>query len=399
MRIFANGGGSGERISSIYERINSLIDHNKPVLYIPLAMEPDKHPYDGCYEWIKQEIASINISNIVMPESFDELALLNYDDYSFVFIGGGNTFRLLKGLKDSGAFLKLKDFILRDGIVFGGSAGAVIMGKDVSCSMDENYVELKDTRGFDLLNGYSVFPHYTNFKSKLSKEENEERLKIFTDRIINYTKDDLKMIAIPEEDTVIVDNGGMQIVGYKPYYKFEKGVMQMVKENLWLKEVTENDGLEGLKYLQDIVNEEGIMVAPAPKDINEATYPQWLKTKADTAKGINMPEGYIPCTTYWVMLDDKIIGLANIKHYLNDFLRKKGGHLGLSLAKEYRGKGIGYETTLLLIDKARSEFGIDDILLTNEPDNVASRKLCEKLGAELTDIDEHCHYWIRNKQK
>ena len=21
--------------------------------------------------------------------------------------------------------------------------------------------------------------------------------------------------------------------------------------------------------------------------------------------------------------------------------------------------------------------------------------MCEKLGAELTDIDEHCHYWIR----
>ena len=167
------------------------------------------------------------------------------------------------------------------------------------------------------------------------------------------------------------------------------------KENLWLKELTENDGIEGLRYLQNIVNEEGIMVAPAPKDIDETTYPKWLKEKADTAKGINMPEGYIPCTTYWVMLDDKIVGLANIKHYLNDYLRKKGGHLGLSLAKEYRGKGIGYKATKLLIEKARNDFGIEDILLTNEPENTASRKLCEKLGAELTDIDEHCHYWIK----
>ena len=172
-----------------------------------------------------------------------------------------------------------------------------------------------------------------------------------------------------------------------------------MKEELYLKELTENDGLDGLKYLQDIVNEEDIMVAPAPKDIDETTYPKWLKEKADTANGINMPEGYVPCTTYWVMLNDKIIGLANIKHYLNDYLRKKGGHIGLSLAKEYRGKGYGYKVTLLLIDKARKEFGIDDILLTNEPDNIASRKLCEKLGAELTDISEHCHYWIRNIKK
>ena len=47
------------------------------------------------------------------------------------------------------------------------------------------------------------------------------------------------------------------------------------------------------------------------------------------------------------------------------------------------------------IEKARNEFGIEDILLTNEPNNIPSRKMCEKLGAELTDIDEHCHYWIR----
>ena len=170
-----------------------------------------------------------------------------------------------------------------------------------------------------------------------------------------------------------------------------------MKNKLWLKELTENDGIDGLKYLQDLVNEDGIMVAPAPKDINKETYPEWLKSKVDTAKGINLKEGYIPCTTYWVMLDDKIIGLANIKHYLNDFLRKKGGHLGLSLAKEYRGKGIGLEITKLLIEKARNQFGIEDILLTNEPNNIASRKLCEKLGAELTDIDEHCHYWIRKQ--
>lgn len=168
-----------------------------------------------------------------------------------------------------------------------------------------------------------------------------------------------------------------------------------MNNNIILKEITENDGLEGLRYLQDIVNEEGIMVSPAPKDIDENTYPKWLKEKSDMSKGINLPEGYIPCTTYWVMLNNKVIGLANIKHYLNDYLRKKGGHLGLSIAKEYRGQGLGYEVLKLLIKKAREDFCIEDILLTNDPENIASRKLCEKAGVELTDIDEHCHYWVR----
>ena len=169
----------------------------------------------------------------------------------------------------------------------------------------------------------------------------------------------------------------------------------MNREGLYLQELAESDGPEGLRFLQELVNEEGIMVAPAPKDIDETSYPRWLKAKVNTARGIDLPDGFIPCTTYWVMLDGKVIGLANIKHYLNDALRKKGGHIGLSLAKNYRRRGLGTRTTGLLIEKARNEFGIGDILLTNEPDNIASRKLCEKLGAELSDIDEHCHYWIR----
>ena len=57
------------------------------------------------------------------------------------------------------------------------------------------------------------------------------------------------------------------------------------------------------------------------------------KGKVDMAIGDNLPLGYVPCTTYWVMLDNKIIGLANIKHYLNDYLRKKVGILDYQLLK------------------------------------------------------------------
>ena len=99
----------------------------------------------------------------------------------------------------------------------------------------------------------------------------------------------------------------------------------MNKDRLWLREVTTEDNFEGLYFLQDLVNEKGIMFAPAPKGIDENSYGDWLQTKMNVANGVNMPDEFIPCTTYWVMLNDKIIGLANIKHYLNDNLRKKVG--------------------------------------------------------------------------
>ena len=40
-------------------KLNEIIDHNKPMLYIPLAMDEVEHPYDGCYEWIKEEMYKI----------------------------------------------------------------------------------------------------------------------------------------------------------------------------------------------------------------------------------------------------------------------------------------------------------------------------------------------------
>ena len=170
MRLFLNGGGSGTQITSAIERMNEIIDHNKPLLYVPLAMDEDEYPYDGCHEWISSQLANVSIPSIDMVRTFEELANKNYNDYSAIFIGGGNTYKLLKGLKESDAFKKIQEYIINDGIVFGGSAGSVIFGKDINivASMDSNDVDLNDTAGFNTINGVSIFPHYTNKKSKLT---------------------------------------------------------------------------------------------------------------------------------------------------------------------------------------------------------------------------------------
>src|SRR5574344_139462 len=161
MRLILCGGGSGVQTIEVNKKFKEMLDKDKPILYIPLAMDEVKHPYTVCYEWVKSELSNVT-SNIEMVRSFDELASKNLNDYDALFIGGGNTFKLLKGLKDSGAFNKIKTFINNNGLVFGGSAGAIIFGKDiVSCrSMDNNEVNLEDTRGFDALNGKSLFAHY-----------------------------------------------------------------------------------------------------------------------------------------------------------------------------------------------------------------------------------------------
>lgn len=193
-------------------------------------MDENEYPYDDCYEWINEELKSVDKTGISMVRSFEDLASRNLQDYSALFIGGGNTYKLLLGLKESGAFKNIRDYINKDGVVIGGSAGAVIFGYDINiiASMDPNDVKLKDTKGFDVLSGISIFPHYTNRKSKHTEEENNERMKMFTDSITKYSEKIGKVIAIPEEDAIYISEEGVQVIGTKPYFVFKNGVSEKI---------------------------------------------------------------------------------------------------------------------------------------------------------------------------
>lgn len=231
MRLFLNGGGCGKQTLLTYKEINKIINHNEPVLYIPLAMDEEDHPYDSCYDWIKGEISSIDIPGIEMVRSFEELKEKNLDKYSLIYIGGGNTYKLLNGIKATKTYDKLKKYILNKGIVYGSSAGTVIFGKsiDIIKIMDKNEINLNDTKGFNCLNNTSVFVHYTNYKSKYTEEENKSLMKEYTNFISDYTKKNEKVIAIPEEDTIFFDGKNIRVIGELPYYIFENGKKEKIE--------------------------------------------------------------------------------------------------------------------------------------------------------------------------
>jgi dipeptidase E len=91
----------------------------------------------------------------------------NLDQYTAIFIGGGNTFKLLKEIKDSKFDQKLQEYLNHGGLVYGSSAGAVIFGKSIKpCEYGEygdiNHVGLTDLSGLNLAGGKDIFCHYTN---------------------------------------------------------------------------------------------------------------------------------------------------------------------------------------------------------------------------------------------
>lgn len=220
MKVFLCGGGAGEQTIEANRRLNEVIDHTKPCLYIPLAMEAEM--YDSCYEWITGELKEVQLPYIEMVRSGVELAEKNLSDYSVVFIGGGNTYKLLKDLKECGAFDKLRTYLEQGGVAFGGSAGAIIFGEDLeSCVLDDpNDVGLTDTAGMDVLKGVSLLCHFTS-----REKEEDERSKEYLLGISKHRK----VLALPEEVTLFVNDGEVEVIGERPYYSFENG--RMYKQN------------------------------------------------------------------------------------------------------------------------------------------------------------------------
>lgn len=153
---------------------------------------------------------------IEMITSGEELCSKQLNQYCAIFVGGGNTYKLLRDLKVSGSFEKIKIFLENDGIVFGGSAGAIILGEDIeSCKYaDKNEVGLTDTVGFNVLKGVSLLCHYTN--------EDEQKTKLHTDYLLELSLR-RRVVALPEEDTVFVNGDRAEVIGNRPYYVFRDG--------------------------------------------------------------------------------------------------------------------------------------------------------------------------------
>ena len=211
MKLFLCGGGCSSQITTAYKKFEKLLDKSKPILYIPLAMEENR--FDSCYEWFGKEILNFGLTKFEMVRSSLELFQKDFTQYCALFIGGGNTYKLLKDMYDNANYQKIIDYLNNNGIVFGASAGAIIFGKNIdSCMLDDNNItNYKQSNGLNYLNNYSLLCHLNKSNFKKNKDYLKE-----------YSKKN-KTIYLPEEDVIVISNNKIEFIGNKKYVIFKNG--------------------------------------------------------------------------------------------------------------------------------------------------------------------------------
>lgn len=127
---------------------------------------------------------------------------------------------------------------------------------------------------------------------------------------------------------------------------------------------------------------------------------EWLNHVRSLEKEETCPPNLVTATLFVGVResDDRIVGMIDLRHRLNDFLADYGGHIGYSVRPDERRKGYAKQMLRMALNDARRR-GISRVLITCDEDNEASAHTIEGCGGVFerhANLDGEVlrRYWI-----
>lgn len=206
--------------------IRDFLGNVRTVLFVPYALF-DRDAYTAQarerFERMGYDLTSIHTAdpNVAVGEA------------ESIFIGGGNTFRLLKGLYDNDVLAAIRQRVNEGVPYIGSSAGSNVAGPTIKTTKDMPIVQ---PPSFDALRivAFQISPHFQDPdpNSKHMGETQEERILQFLE------ENDTPVFGLREGAMVRVENGAMTLKGSSGARIFRKGVEPV--------ETSPGDRLDGL---------------------------------------------------------------------------------------------------------------------------------------------------------
>lgn len=156
---------------------------------------------------------------------------------------------------------------------------------------------------------------------------------------------------------------------------------------------------EIIKYKEESLAESPIINGSAGLD-RFSSIEVWLEELKKRSCEDTVPKGLVPSSTYLAVRekDNYIVGMIDIRHYLNEYLTQVGGNIGYGVRKTERNKGYAKQMLKLALEKCK-ELKIKKVLITCDEDNIASEKVILSANAKLEDIrnvdgENKKRFWI-----
>ena len=159
---------------------------NTKVLFIPNEKATLEKINSAKY-YDRLEECGFSRKNIYIFNKYEPSKFINLD-IDTIYVSGGNTFKILKILKDTKFDKEIVKYINNGVKYIGGSAGTHIVTKNIShvLPFDENNTDLEDFNALGLFDGI-IFCHYNDDRKKyVEKSLKENKYNVYTLRDDEY---------------------------------------------------------------------------------------------------------------------------------------------------------------------------------------------------------------------
>ena len=142
--------------------------------------------------------------------------------------------------------------------------------------------------------------------------------------------------------------------------------------------IKENEA-EALAFIQEFIDNGEQTINGSELLDQMDSYDEWLKSVSDNTSPETVNPSWVVTDTYFAFDEnDRLVGVIDLRHELNDFL-KDFGNSGYSVRPSERRKGYATEMLRLII-KRTAEIGIRQLQLSVERTNEPSVKTIIKNG-------------------
>jgi dipeptidase E len=189
--------------------IRRTLEGRRTVAFVPFAA----HDVDQYTELVRERFALMGFRVVQVRGPRD------LQQADAIFVGGGNTFRLLKSMYEHDLLDPIRRAVRDDGLPYiGSSAGTNLATPSIRTTNDMPIVQPPSFEALGLVS-YQVNPHYLDAEPESThKGETREQ------RLTEYLEEnDTPVIAIREGSALRVEHGVTTLVGIHPARIFRKG--------------------------------------------------------------------------------------------------------------------------------------------------------------------------------